>query len=268
MIATLVRDAEADWAVAAASASARRVRCHPRPDCCAAPIRCVSTASRSRPIWKPSWDAKCASPTTRTALRCRRRPTARAAMRRRRIRRHSRHRRRLGYRRARAGVVGPQRDRGRVGPQSAAVAGRRRTPGPAMLLRAMRLHRDISVRPGHRARSFGGHRTARARAGNRTARSSKASPKPQATMLRYERRLAKALAHVINLLDPDVIVLGGGMSNIDRLYVDVPPRLGPVGVLGARRHAAGAASARRFERRARRRVACGTTDVARLTCSE
>ncbi len=43
-----------------------------------------------------------------------------------------------------------------------------------------------------------------------------------ATMLRYERRLAKALAHVINLLDPDVIVLGGGMSNIDRLYVDVP----------------------------------------------
>jgi fructokinase len=43
-----------------------------------------------------------------------------------------------------------------------------------------------------------------------------------ATLLRYERRLAKALAHVINLLDPDTIVLGGGMSNIDRLYVNVP----------------------------------------------
>ena len=35
-------------------------------------------------------------------------------------------------------------------------------------------------------------------------------------------RLAKALAHVINLLDPDVIVLGGGLSRIDRLYTNVP----------------------------------------------
>jgi len=43
-----------------------------------------------------------------------------------------------------------------------------------------------------------------------------------ATLGRYEDRLARALAHVINLLDPDVIVLGGGMSNIDRLYDRVP----------------------------------------------
>jgi len=47
-----------------------------------------------------------------------------------------------------------------------------------------------------------------------------------ATLLRYEQRLAKALAHVINILDPDVIVLGGGMSNIDRIYVNVPARWG------------------------------------------
>ncbi|ASG55732.1 MAG TPA: fructokinase [Salmonella bongori] len=39
---------------------------------------------------------------------------------------------------------------------------------------------------------------------------------------RYERRLAKALAHVVNILDPDVIVLGGGMSNVKRLYSTVP----------------------------------------------
>jgi fructokinase len=39
---------------------------------------------------------------------------------------------------------------------------------------------------------------------------------------RYEERLARALAQVINLLDPDVIVLGGGLSNLDRLYVHVP----------------------------------------------
>ena len=39
---------------------------------------------------------------------------------------------------------------------------------------------------------------------------------------RYEDRMARALASVINLLDPDVIVLGGGMSNISRLYENVP----------------------------------------------
>jgi fructokinase len=44
----------------------------------------------------------------------------------------------------------------------------------------------------------------------------------EASLRRYERRLAKALAHVINLLDPDVIVLGGGLSRIDRFYTNVP----------------------------------------------
>jgi predicted NBD/HSP70 family sugar kinase len=39
----------------------------------------------------------------------------------------------------------------------------------------------------------------------------------------YEDRLARALAHVVNLLDPDVIVLGGGLSNVARLYSNVPP---------------------------------------------
>ncbi len=39
---------------------------------------------------------------------------------------------------------------------------------------------------------------------------------------RYEHRMARALATIINMLDPDVIVLGGGMSNIHRLYQQVP----------------------------------------------
>ena len=39
---------------------------------------------------------------------------------------------------------------------------------------------------------------------------------------RYEERLARSLAGVINILDPDVIVLGGGISNIQRLYTNVP----------------------------------------------
>ena len=42
------------------------------------------------------------------------------------------------------------------------------------------------------------------------------------TLQRYESRMARSLAHVINILDPDVIVLGGGMGNIKRLYKNVP----------------------------------------------
>jgi len=42
------------------------------------------------------------------------------------------------------------------------------------------------------------------------------------TMARYEDRLARALAAVINIVDPDVIVLGGGVSNINSLYQRVP----------------------------------------------
>jgi fructokinase len=39
---------------------------------------------------------------------------------------------------------------------------------------------------------------------------------------RYVDRLARGLAHVVNLLDPDAIVLGGGLSNLDLLYEQVP----------------------------------------------
>ena len=38
---------------------------------------------------------------------------------------------------------------------------------------------------------------------------------------RYEHRLARALASIVNVLDPHVIVLGGGLSNIERLYSNV-----------------------------------------------
>jgi len=53
----------------------------------------------------------------------------------------------------------------------------------------------------------------RAAAGDRPA---------QAALDRHVRSLARALAGVINLLDPDVIVLGGGMSNMDHLYARLP----------------------------------------------
>ncbi len=44
----------------------------------------------------------------------------------------------------------------------------------------------------------------------------------EATLQRYEQRLARALAGVINIIDPEVIVLGGGLSNITRWYDSVP----------------------------------------------
>jgi fructokinase len=54
------------------------------------------------------------------------------------------------------------------------------------------------------------------------ARASDGDPACDATLARYENRLARALAHVINIVDPDVIVLGGGLSNVERWYKSVP----------------------------------------------
>ena len=59
-------------------------------------------------------------------------------------------------------------------------------------------------------------------------------PACEASLQRYERRLARSLALVINLLDPDVIVLGGGLSRIDRL-IDNVPTLWDTHVFGASR---------------------------------
>jgi len=58
------------------------------------------------------------------------------------------------------------------------------------------------------------------------ARAAAGDEAAEATMARYEDRLARSLAVVMNVLDPDVIVLGGGVSNIARLYGNVPARWG------------------------------------------
>lgn len=52
-----------------------------------------------------------------------------------------------------------------------------------------------------------------------------AHPGAEDSWRRYEARLARALATVVNTLDPDVIVLGGGLSNVARLYEHVPELL-------------------------------------------
>lgn len=47
-------------------------------------------------------------------------------------------------------------------------------------------------------------------------------PVARAAYERFADRLARALALLVNVLDPDVFVLGGGMSNVDELYADLP----------------------------------------------
>jgi fructokinase len=53
-----------------------------------------------------------------------------------------------------------------------------------------------------------------------------ADPVASATLSAWESRLARGLAHVINIVDPDVIVCGGGLSRVDRLYERVPTAWG------------------------------------------
>ncbi len=56
------------------------------------------------------------------------------------------------------------------------------------------------------------------------ARALRGDAAASACLARFEERLARGLAAVVNLLDPDVIVLGGGLSNLERLYAAVPAR--------------------------------------------
>ena len=87
------------------------------------------------------------------------------------------------------------------------------------------------------------------------ARAAAGEARAQAALDRHADRLARGLAHVINLLDPDVIVLGGGLSNMDHLYAALPPLVHALRVQRLRADADRAQQARRFVRRARRRLA-------------
>ena len=57
------------------------------------------------------------------------------------------------------------------------------------------------------------------------ARRAPTDARAEAALTRYEERLARALASLINVLDPNVVVLGGGLSNLERLYAHIPARL-------------------------------------------
>ena len=58
-------------------------------------------------------------------------------------------------------------------------------------------------------------------------RAAAGEPKAIAALARHADKLARGFAVIINLIDPDVIVLGGGLSNLDHLYTDVPKLMGP-----------------------------------------
>jgi fructokinase len=58
------------------------------------------------------------------------------------------------------------------------------------------------------------------------ARAAAGEPAAEAALRRYEDRLARGLACIINILDPDAIVLGSGLGRLARLYDAVPRRWG------------------------------------------
>ena len=70
------------------------------------------------------------------------------------------------------------------------------------------------------SRDYAGDRRLSAR--SIAQRAAAGEPAADACLGRYEDRLARSLANVINIIDPEAIVLGGGLSNIARLYETVP----------------------------------------------
>jgi fructokinase len=72
------------------------------------------------------------------------------------------------------------------------------------------------------ARDYAGGRADPVTAEEVAARAARGEADAQEALARYEDRMARALASVLNVLDPDVVVLGGGVSQIARLYENVP----------------------------------------------
>jgi fructokinase len=76
------------------------------------------------------------------------------------------------------------------------------------------------------ARDHAHHGGERLTAESIVARAEHGEAASRATLERYYERMARALAQVINILDPDVIVIGGGMGRIPMLYHEIPRRWG------------------------------------------
>ena len=120
---------------------------------------------------------------------------------------------------------GPNNSGRRVGPQSSATAASLGITGPTVLLRQGWLPRDVGVG----ARLRGGVRAAR-RAGDSRPRRSSTKVRDGDRLAGlvwgdYVDRVARGMSLVVNTLDPDIFVIGGGMSNVDELYLDLPAAL-------------------------------------------
>lgn len=72
------------------------------------------------------------------------------------------------------------------------------------------------------ARDYYDHTGSKLKGGEIVALAEQGDRAAEAALQRYEDRMARALASIINVIDPHVIVLGGGMSNVKRLYDNVP----------------------------------------------
>ena len=150
---------------------------------------------------------------------------------------------------------GRQPDRRRVGTQSAAVA------------RALRARRGRPATAGGAAASRRGspvpewsaiiarRRARRARRTRSCAPPTSGDASAQATIARYHDRLGRGLASVVNVLDPDVIVLGGGMSNLPGLDEAAAAAMRPHVFSDTVETRGATQRARRLERRARRGLA-------------
>ncbi|MGL6533732.1 ROK family protein [Aeromonas caviae] len=95
-----------------------------------------------------------------------------------------------------------------------------------MLLRSSQLHRALRVGDGFAGRFVERHGRSLSPKGILTA-AAEGDGEAQAHYDHFLHALGRSLASVINLLDPDVIVFGGGLSNIARLYEDLPAAITP-----------------------------------------
>ena len=79
----------------------------------------------------------------------------------------------------------------------------------------------------------------------------------------YTTMLARSLAQIVNVVDPDVVVLGGDLSNIEGLADDVATRMGRYGFSHEDRYAGREGGSRRCEHRAGRLLALAGAGLAR-----
>ncbi len=127
------------------------------------------------------------------------------------------------------------RDRRRVGPQPAAVGHGGGASGAPVLVRAKRVHGDVGLGPRAGGRPCSCRRRDAHQRGDRGARRARRGSKRGRRSSRHASRLARGLAHVVNIFDPSVIVLGGGLSKLAHLYAELPAAWRPMCSRNARR---------------------------------